>query len=49
MVHAYDKLQLADLRDDADRVMRKNFPASPYYKGPLKRDVSWWKLWDPDW
>jgi len=49
MVHAYDKLQLADLRDDVDRVMRKNFPNSPYYKGPLKRDVSWWKLWDPDW
>jgi outer membrane protein assembly factor BamD len=49
MIHAYDKLQLNDLRDDADRVMRKNFPNSPYYKGPLRRDVSWWKLWDPDW
>lgn len=49
MVHAYDKLELPDLRDDVDRVMRKNFPTSPYYKGPLKRDVSWWKLWDPDW
>ena len=46
---AYDTLGMADLRDDADRVMRKNFPDSPYYKGPLKRDVSWWKLWDPDW
>jgi outer membrane protein assembly factor BamD len=49
MIHAYDRLALNDLRDDADRVMRKNFPNSPYYRGPITRDVSWWKLWDPDW
>ncbi len=49
MIHAYDRLQLNDLRDDADRVMRKNFPDSRYYKGAIRRDVSWWKLWDPDW
>lgn len=49
MIHAYDRLQLAELRDDADRVMRKNFPNSPYYRGPIRRDVSWWRLWDPDW
>ena len=49
MIHAYDKLEIADLRDDAERVMRKNFPESRYYKGPIRRDVSWWKLWDPDW
>jgi outer membrane protein assembly factor BamD len=49
MIHAYDRLELNDLRDDADRVMRKNFPDSRYYKGPVRRDVSWWKLWDPDW
>jgi len=49
MVKAYDSLGMTDLRDAADRVMRKNFPQSRYCKGPVQRDVSWWKLWDPDW
>ena len=50
MVKAYDALGMADLRDAADRVMQKNFPNSKYLKpGGFKRDVPWWKLWDPDW
>jgi outer membrane protein assembly factor BamD len=49
MVKAYDALGMADLRDAADRVMRKNFPESRYLTGKVVRDVSWWKLWDPDW
>jgi outer membrane protein assembly factor BamD len=49
LVKAYDALGIVDLRDDAERVMRLNFPESPYFKGPVKRDVGWWKLWDPDW
>jgi len=50
MVKAYDALGMADLRDAADRVMRKNFPESKYLRpGGFKRDVPWWKLWDPDW
>ena len=50
MVKAYDALGMEDLRNAADRVMRKNFPDSKYLnpKG-YKRDVPWWKLWDPDW
>src|SRR6185436_4664945 len=50
MVKAYDALGMEDLRDAADRVMKKNFPQSKYLtpKG-YKRDVPWWKLWDPDW
>jgi outer membrane protein assembly factor BamD len=50
MVKAYDALGMEDLRNDADRVMRTNFPNSHYLtgKGP-KRNVPWWKLWDPDW
>ena len=50
MVKAYDALGMTELRDDADRVMRKNFPQSRYLnpKG-FRRDVPWWKLWDPDW
>ena len=49
MVKAYDALGMADLRDAADRVMRKNFPESRYLTGKAARDVPWWKLWDPDW
>jgi outer membrane protein assembly factor BamD len=49
MVKAYDALGMADLRDAADRVMRKNFPESKYLTGKVTRNVPWWKLWDPDW
>jgi len=49
MIQAYEKLGVKDLRDDAERVMRRNFPDSPYFKGPVKRDVSWWRIWDPEW
>jgi outer membrane protein assembly factor BamD len=45
MVLAYDKLGMNDLRDDAERVMRKNFPNSEYYKRGLNREEPWWKLW----
>jgi len=45
MVRAYDQLGMNDLRDDADRVMRKNFPNSEFYKRGLERDVPWWRLW----
>jgi len=49
MMRAYQALGVEDLRADAERVMRRNFPDSPYFKGPVKRDVSWWRIWDPDW
>ena len=50
LVKAYDALGMTDLRDAADRVMRKNFPDSAYLKrGGVKKDVPWWRLWDPDW
>ena len=49
LVKAYDSLGMTDLRDAADRVMRKNFPESRYLTGKGGREVSWWKLWDPDW
>ncbi len=49
MVKAYDSLGMTDLRDAADRVMRKNFPESKYLTGKGTRSVAWWKLWDPDW
>ena len=34
-----------DLRDDAERVMRKNFPKSNYFVGASGRKDPWWKLW----
>ena len=45
MVKAYDALNMPDLRDDAERVMKKNFPNSEYYKRGLNRVEPWWKLW----
>ena len=45
LVMSYDKLGMNDLRDDADRVMRQNFPNSRYYKDGLDRKTAWWKLW----
>ena len=44
-IKAYDALGLTDLRDDAERVMRKNFPDSAYYTRGLDGESSWWKFW----
>ena len=50
LVLAYDRLGMGDLRDAADRVMRSNFPDSRYLKpGGDRKDVPWWRLWDPEW
>jgi outer membrane protein assembly factor BamD len=46
MAQSYDKLGLTQLRDDADRVLKKNFPNSRFLSQGLdggKR--SWWKVW----
>lgn len=45
VVKSYDKLGMNDLRDDAERVMRKNFPKSPYYVRGVGREEPWWRLW----
>ncbi len=45
MVKAYDLLGMIDLRDDSERVMRKNYPKSAYYVRGLDRTEAWWKLW----
>jgi outer membrane protein assembly factor BamD len=44
MVKAYDALGLTGLRDDAERVMVKNFPNSAYLKGG--KPASWWQFWN---
>ncbi|MQY50321.1 outer membrane protein assembly factor BamD [Rhodocyclus tenuis] len=45
MVKGYDQLGLTDLRNDAERVMRKNFPNSEFYTRGIERSEPWWKLW----
>jgi outer membrane protein assembly factor BamD len=43
LVASYDKLGLDTLRDDAERVLRQNFPNSKYFS---KGTTGWWKRWD---
>ena len=43
MVRSYDKLGLVPLRDDAQRVLDKNFPNSSFAE--KKKDTAWWKFW----
>ena len=46
LAQSYDKLQLPGLRDDADRVLRNNYPNSAYLsQGLSARDKRWWKFW----
>ena len=46
LVQAYDALELRELRDDAERVMKKNFPESKYFKGDAGKNASWWRIWN---
>ena len=43
---SYDKLGLPELRDDAQRVLAKNFPESRYVKeGFIAPSKPWWQIW----
>lgn len=44
LVNAYDKLGMMDLRNDAERVMKTNFPNSKYLTGK-GLDKPWWTFW----
>ncbi len=46
MARAYSELGLTDLRDDAEKIMRKNFPESSYLSdsAPLG-ERRWWRIW----
>lgn len=46
LVQAYDALGMKDLRDDAERVLLRNFPNSPYLKGGASGGSSWWQIWN---
>ena len=47
MARSYGKLGLNDLREDTLRVIKKNFPDSPFLSGsgPTK-DRPWWRFWE---
>jgi len=46
MGQCYDKLGLNELRDDADRVLKTNYPDSRFMReGIRKRDAPWWQFW----
>jgi outer membrane protein assembly factor BamD len=45
MIEAYDKLGTTDLRDDARRVLARNFPNSRFLAGYTQPAKSWYKLW----
>jgi len=45
MSQAYAALGMTTLRDDAGRVLNKNFPDSVYLKGGPKKDWTWWQPW----
>jgi outer membrane protein assembly factor BamD len=47
MVQSYDRLELAQLRDDALRVLQKNYPDSRFLAQAVEQDKprAWWKLW----
>ena len=46
MIQSYDKLGMADMRDDARRVMEKSYPNSEYLSRGFKSSSDpWWKFW----
>jgi outer membrane protein assembly factor BamD len=50
LMSAYDELGMTELREDASRIMKTNFPNSKYLQpGGYKRSAPWWRIWDPNW
>ncbi len=46
MAVSYDRLGLNELRDDADRVLKKNFPGSALSSDGVRRNQrAWWQFW----
>lgn len=44
IVKSYERMGLNDLRTDAERVMKLNFPNSPYLTGNFEK-APWWQFW----
>jgi outer membrane protein assembly factor BamD len=46
MAASYDKLGLPVLRDDAERVLKSNFPATQFFNNGVRLpDRAWWQFW----
>jgi outer membrane protein assembly factor BamD len=45
MIEAYDRMNMPELRDDARRVLAKNFPADRMAQQGENRNKPWWKFW----
>jgi len=45
MVQAYDRMGMKELRDDATRVLVKNYPQDPLATGKSPKDKVWYKPW----
>ena len=45
MVESYDRMGMAELRDDARKVLARNFPADRMARDGQNRTTSWWKFW----
>jgi outer membrane protein assembly factor BamD len=46
LARSYDRLGLDELRDGADRVLKRNFPESRFLRdGLLAPDRAWWQFW----
>ena len=45
MIESYDRMGMAELRDDAKKVLAKNFPGDPMAQAGRNRASPWWKLW----
>ena len=47
MISAYESLQMKDLKDDAMRVLKTNYPDSKMLDKNMTTDERvWWKFWD---
>ena len=45
MVRCYDALGLTQLRDDAERVLTKNYPKNRFANGDGTLAKAWWRFW----
>jgi outer membrane protein assembly factor BamD len=45
MAKSYDALGMTDLRDDAERILRQNFPESEFLSGSDIYKTPWWRFW----
>src|SRR5260221_2810459 len=45
LVEAYDRMGMTELRDDARKVLARNFPRDPMAAQGRNRTEPWWKFW----